>query len=409
MPIKLIHVSDIHFGSGEGHGCLNPKTGLNVRFEDFCQAFSRSVDFALKSNADVFLFSGDAYKTPSPEPLYQKAFAVQLKRLSESGISTVLLVGNHDQILKAGSSHSMSVFQSLEIPGVEVIERPNLLRLKSKNGVLQLIGMPHVTRHLLMTQKKYANLAQSEIDRVLVQHTAEILRDLYDNLDPALPACLTAHMMVDSARAGAEQELMVGYAMTFPISMLIDERLDYVALGHVHAHQVLREAKPLIAYAGSIERVDFSEEKEDKGFIELDIERGNVKHRFHSISPRPFITIDLDLTGSADPSNELFEKAKARAKAGAVCRIKYKIEQNRLPELDEERVRQALNTKLLSLRFKPQLVLDERPRRMPDINEKAVLQPLQALDKYLSEKSVEDKESLLERARDLIERIKGDD
>ncbi len=67
----------------------------------------------LNNKADIFLFSGDVYKNASPEPVYQQAFARQLKRLSDAKIPTILLGGNHDQILKDGASHSMSVFQSL--------------------------------------------------------------------------------------------------------------------------------------------------------------------------------------------------------------------------------------------------------------------------------------------------------
>lgn len=408
MPIKLIHVSDIHFGSGEGHGKLNPKSGLNVRFEDFSTALARTVDYTLESNADIFLFSGDAYKNASPEPVYQQAFARQLKRLSLAKIPTILLVGNHDQILKGGASHSMSVFQSLEVPGVTVLETPQLLTLKTKHGKLQLIGMPHVTRHLLMTHEKYSEFSAKEIDRVLVKHVAEILSDFYDQLDPKLPSVLTAHMMTDNARAGAEQELMVAYSMTFPLEILIDQRLDYVALGHVHGHQILRKEKPLIAYAGSLERVDFSEENEDKGFLEVDIERGSASLAFHSISPRPFITIEKDLRQAENPSDELFAFAKARAKDGAVFRIKYKIQQNRLPELDEDRIRASL-PELLSLRFKPELIFNERPRRMPEINEKAVLQPLHALEQYLSQSAPENKDALMERARKLIAKTEQPD
>src|SRR5271154_250221 len=109
MPIELIHVSDIHFGSGELHGKVNPTTGLNIRFEDFVAALTKVVDYAIEREVDVFLFSGDAYRTPNPEPLYQKYFARELKRLSDAKINTVLVVGNHDQILRSQNSHSMSV------------------------------------------------------------------------------------------------------------------------------------------------------------------------------------------------------------------------------------------------------------------------------------------------------------
>lgn len=407
MSIKLIHVSDIHFGSGESHGRLNPETGLNVRFEDFSRAFEKVVDFAIANEADVFLFAGDAYKTASPEPVQQKAFASQLRRLSAAKIPTILLVGNHDQILKGGSSHSMSVFQSLEVPAVEVIHSPRLLKVETKNGVLQIVGMPHITRHLLITQEKYAGLSAAELDRILVKLASEILQDLYGQLDEKLPAVATAHMMTDTARAGAEQELLVGYSMTFPLSLLIDEKLDYVALGHVHGHQVLRQERPVIIYSGSLERVDFGEEGEDKGFIEVDIERANVKWKFHSINPRPFITLECDLTESENPTADLILQAKEKARQGSVFRIKYKIQDLRLPELDEDQVRKAL-PEVLSLRFKPQLLSTERPRRHPEINEKSVLQPLAALGKFLDEKAPESKEALIKRAEQLISRHEKD-
>lgn len=379
--VKVIHVSDVHFGSGESHGRINPKTGLNVRFEDFAAAFKKVVDFAIEKNADLFLFSGDAYKNASPEPIYQKTFAEQLKRLSDAEIPTVLLVGNHDQILRASASHSMSVFQSLGVPGVTVIEIPTLVKIESKSGPIQLIGLPHVTRHLLMTHEKYSKLSPSEVDRVLAQHVEDIMQNFYEQLDPTIPSIATAHIMLDSARAGAEQELMVGYSMTFPIGTFIHPNLDYVALGHVHGYQILRKENPAIVYAGSLERVDFSEEGEDKGFLEVDLERGKTNLQFHSINPRDFITVSADLTEVDSPTQTLCSLVKEKAVEGCVLRVKYKIPQSRLLELDEEAVRQAVPN-VLSTKFKAELVFAERPRRMPEINESVVLTPVLALEKY---------------------------
>lgn len=406
QSVKIVHVSDIHFGSGEGHGRINPKTGLNVRFEDFSRAFTKVVDFALDRAADLFLFSGDAYKNASPEPLYQKAFAEQLKRLSDAKIPTVLLVGNHDQILKASASHSMSVFQSLEVPGVTVIESPKLLTIETKNGLLQLIGLPHVTRHLLMTHEKYSKLTAGEIDQVLVKHVSEIMEQFYEELDEQLPSVATAHIMVDTARAGAEQDLMVGYSMTFPLGIFIHPKLDYVALGHVHRHQLLRSENPVVAYAGSIERVDFGEENEDKGFIEVNLSRGQTKIQFHSLEPRPFITVNSDLTEVEAPTQHLLDLVRKQAQDGSVFRVKYKIQQSRLVELDEDAVRHALPA-VLSLRFKPEIVFTERPRRMPEINESLVLSPISALDKYLSQVAPDNKEKLLEKAHGLLAQLES--
>jgi len=37
------------------------------------------------------------------------------------------------------------------------IDKPMKIKLDTANGAIQIIGLPHVTRHQLMTIEKYAN------------------------------------------------------------------------------------------------------------------------------------------------------------------------------------------------------------------------------------------------------------
>jgi len=406
MAINLIHVSDIHFGSGESHGRLNPATGLNVRFEDFVLALAKVVDFALASDCDIFLFSGDAYRNASPDPIYQKMFARELKRLSDAQIQTILVVGNHDQLLRSSQSHAMSVFQSLEVPGVMTVDKPMSIKLDTKNGALQLIGLPHITRHQLMTLDKYKDLSAAEIDRVLIDHIKDLLRGYYLNLDPDIATVVTAHMATDSALAGIEEELLVGYTLTFPTEMFVDHRVDYVALGHIHKHQVLRQEAPSIVYAGSLERVDFGEEKEDKGFIHVQVERGKTDFKFHSISPRPFITVDADLIGSQSPTEDLLAKINKALIPGCVLRVRYKIEQEKMALVEEERLREAAG-EALSVKLHAEIIPSHQRARMPQLNENAVLTPLAAIDTYLTEVAADPikRERLLNRAKEIMQKV----
>lgn len=404
MPIDLIHVSDIHFGSGEGHGRINPQTGLNVRFEDFVAALARVVDYTIEQKCDVFLFSGDAYRNASPEPIYQKMFAQQLKRLSDASIRTILLVGNHDQILKSTSSHALSVFQTLEVPNVITIDRPTMLTLDTAHGALQLIGLPHVTRHQMVTNDKYASETAGSIDTALVENVHALLRGYYDELDPQIPTVVTAHMTVDRAVAGIEQELLVGYTLTFPVDIFIDKRVDYVALGHVHKFQEIRPAAPTIVYSGSLERVDFGEQKEDKGFLHVTIDRGNTQYKFISINPRPFVTVESDLTNVDDPTAKLCEAVRKEVIPGCVLRVRYRIEQEDVQSIDEDAIR-AVAADCLSIRFQPDVVVNEARARIPDITETSATSPLSALDRYLTEVAPDRKERLMSRARELAEKL----
>ena len=54
--IDLIHVSDIHFGSGESHGRINPETGMNIRFEDFVSSLAKTVDYTLENNTSGLIY-----------------------------------------------------------------------------------------------------------------------------------------------------------------------------------------------------------------------------------------------------------------------------------------------------------------------------------------------------------------
>jgi exonuclease SbcD len=406
MTISLVHVSDIHFGSGESHGRINAATGLNIRFEDFVLALSKVVDFAIEKNCDIFLFSGDAYRNASPDPIYQKMFASQLKRLSDAQIKTILVVGNHDQLLRSSQSHAMSVFQSLEVPGVMTVDKPMSIIIDTKNGALQLIGLPHITRHQLMTLDKYKDLSAAEIDRVLVDHIRDLLRGFYLNLDDTIATVVTAHMATDSALAGIEEELLVGYTLTFPTEMFVDHRVDYVALGHIHKYQVLKAKSPAIVYAGSLERVDFGEEKEDKGFVYVELARGNTNFQFHSIDPRPFITVDLDVSKSDTPTEDLLAKIVKACVPGCVLRVRYKIDQEKMSLVDEDKLRNGAAS-ALSVKLHAEIVPSHQRARMPQLNETAVLSPLSALDTYLTEVAADPvkRGRLLNRAKEIMQKV----
>ena len=114
--------------------------------------------------------------------------------------------------------------------------------------------------------------------------------------------------MADRANLGAEKFLAVGKGFTIPMSMLVRSEFDYVALGHVHKHQNLNPSNdPPVVYPGSIERVDFSEEKEDKGYVLLEVEPDRVEWEFCTLPARPFLTIELDVSEAEDPLQNVLD------------------------------------------------------------------------------------------------------
>ena len=83
-----------------------PKTGLSTRLQDFLDTFDELVDCAIESKVDLALFCGDAYRSRDPSQTHQREFAKRIVRLSEAGIPSFLLIGNHDTPHVQGPSDS---------------------------------------------------------------------------------------------------------------------------------------------------------------------------------------------------------------------------------------------------------------------------------------------------------------
>lgn len=304
--VRLLHFADLHIGV-ENYGRLDPATGLNQRLVDFLQRFDELIEFAEEHEADLVLFAGDAFRSRAPTPTQQREFARRIRRLSELGIPIVLLAGNHDLSVMKRRASSVDIFHTLSVPHVIVATSPELLRIETRHGLVQVAAVPYPFRQRLLSREQYRHLPLPELDRRVTQAAVALVERLCSQLDDGLPSVLLGHFSVDTAELGSERGIMVGRDVTLPISALVDERWDYVALGHIHKHQDLNpSAKPPVVYAGSLERVDFGEEGQPKGFCWVEISTSDdgtrtVKWQHIPLAARRFVTIRLDVRDAADP------------------------------------------------------------------------------------------------------------
>lgn len=383
--MKILHLSDIHIGSGFCHGRINPETGKNTRFEDFVNSLSTCIDRAIEEPVDIVLFGGDAFPDATPPPYVQEAFAKQFQRLVEHNIPTILLVGNHDQHSQGVGGASLSIYRTLGVPGFIVGDTPTTHRISTANGDIQVITLPWLNRSALLTRPETEGLSMEEVDSLLLKKLEPVIEHEIRRLDPNIPTVLLGHIMADRASLGAERLLAVGRGFTIPISLFIRPELDYVALGHVHKHQNLnKNNNPPIIYPGSIERVDFSEEKEDKGYILVHVEKGNTSWEFCRLPVRKFITIEVDVSESEEPQKKLLQAVKKETIDEAVVRLIYKIRKEQIDLVSLGELNKALQT-AHTFTIRPELVTPKRSR-LPELGAGNSLDPLQALQVYLNTK-----------------------
>ncbi|MEB3180776.1 MAG: exonuclease subunit SbcD [Nostocaceae cyanobacterium] len=396
--IKILHLSDIHMGSGFSHGRINPQTGLNTRLEDFVNTLSRCIDRALEEPVDLVLFGGDAFPDATPAPFVQEAFASQFRRLVDADIPTVLLVGNHDQHSQGLGGASLCIYRTLGVPGFVVGDTLKTHHIQTRNGTVQVITLPWITRSTLMTRQETEGISMAEVNQLLIEKLQVVLEAEIRRLNPDVPTLLLGHLMADNANLGAERLLAVGKGFTIPLSLLTRPCFDYVALGHVHRHQNLNKSNhPPVIYPGSIERVDFSEEKEDKGYVMIDLARGNTQWEFCALPVRPFRTIEVDLSKSEAPQQVLIKAIAKYDIQDAVVRLIYKLRSEQLHCIDTPALHEALSA-AHTYTIHPELVSQLARPRIPELGTSNSIDPMEALRTYLN-----NREDLKEIANQMLE------
>ncbi|MNV65855.1 exonuclease subunit SbcD [compost metagenome] len=79
-------------------------------------------------------------------------------------------------------------------------------------------------------------------------------------------------------------------------------------MGHLHKHQTLYN-QPLVYYCGSLQRVDFSEEKQEKGFVILDVSPdSSVNYKFIEVESQKFFTLNNNLIGQQNETDLIIDE-----------------------------------------------------------------------------------------------------
>lgn len=340
MP-KMLHLADIHIGM-ENYGRTDPVTGLNTRLLDYLARLDQVLDYALvEEPVDLVLIAGDIYKNRTPNPTHQREFARRIKRVLQANIPIVILTGNHDMPAASGRAHSVEIFDALAVDNVTIASRMRTYTIETRKGPVQIVAIPWLNRQALLTKDDLQGLPMTAVDAEMLHRVEGWLENAVKTLDPAIPTVLTFHGTLAGATFGSERAVMLGHDLILPRSVIAQPGVDYVALGHIHKHQSIGDDPPAV-YPGSIERVDFGEEHETKGFVMVDLEKGATTWRFVEVAARPFVTIEVDVRQASDPQERIRRAIAGKPLADAIVRVMIKcLPQQRL-RIDERLIREEV-------------------------------------------------------------------
>jgi exonuclease SbcD len=288
------------------------------------------------------LFAGDAFDTAKPTPTEQAAFRAGLDVLADRGdILMVAIVGNHDIPRAPGRTHALAIFEGYRRI-VAVVERPQVVTLKGT----AIACLPWISRaHVAAQDPEFEKLSLDEQNARIVDLTLAVLRKLGAEAEGAsgpLGCVLLAHGSIAGSAIGAQGSTQFLREPVLPVSELRGLPFRLQCWGHLHRCQELDDRT---RYSGSIERTDFAEADEDKGWwwheLSIDESDGGTSliSSWRSSNPRPFVDLDLP-----DPTTWETTLSSLNGDAsGAVVRVRYQATPEVARTVDHAGIRRALH------------------------------------------------------------------
>lgn len=364
--MRIVSVADIHLGSSI-YGAIDHVVGLHSREIDFLNTLDKCIDFVLtpENKVDLFAILGDLYLDRHPSLTQQREFAKRLARLSLAKKETLVIKGNHDVPEGEGLAHTSSVIQQFRIPHITIIDEPQLIDFEDT----AIVAVPYLCRRTL--QKK----TQEEALEYYIE-TVEALRSQSGKKNNI---CMVHQTIENSVLSAGYRNLSTMDELVIPLSTFKD--FDITLAGHIHRHQGLQKTPPVL-YVGSLDRVDFGEANDPKGFVLVDSVTKKVD--FASLPVRDFLEFFIDLSvldESIDLQKFILDQLALQDFSTKIFRLSIKLKDTQIAYLNQSELTIFLKKKAW-FAAKPSLDI-VRTRRSRDSEVSEVVGIEDALVKYV--------------------------
>ena len=287
--MKIIHLADTHIGPFPG-----PVVGgKNARAEDTLRCFDELIDKAAEQQPDLIIHAGDLFhaaKTWSERGISEVNDAIQrIERLAD--IANVVIVRgtpNHD-----GEQHYQMLKTHFENNHhVNIITEPGYHCVVAADSVVHLCALPGFDKGYWRSQNPGTDREQET--QAFTDALEKMILGMKAQCSEYLPSILVGHYTVEGANTESGQTMM--FSQFEPIishRTLKAANYDLCCFGHIHKPQ---ELGANAFYSGSINRLNFNDEGDRRGFYVHTLEGTKlVNSEFVELeSPRKFKTVKLD-------------------------------------------------------------------------------------------------------------------
>lgn len=326
--MKSVIISDIHLGKYK-YGKVNAETGHDLRTDDIIGNVDQSIDFAIEKKVDAFIVDGDFFHKKKPMPIFRRVFTNRINRILSNGIEVFLLLGNHDQGKTSGHDLVELCEISEQLDKLHVIEKPQCIEFKDS----LLCFLPCVNKIDYESTCSEVDFNMQQIP--LLTAEASKSKKTYK--------IFFGHFGTDHSIAGKSFDLGTitdqdaKHVRVVPLDAFDPKVWTKVYLGDIHKPQMLND---FCRHVGSIARVDFGEEDEEKGFFLFE----NGKDTFINVKDREFKTLFVDLEDDKprDVMKEFCDTVQDIDISQAIVRLKINIKTSDKPLINFSYLEQYL-------------------------------------------------------------------
>jgi DNA repair exonuclease SbcCD nuclease subunit len=296
-PIRVVVTADNHLSRPQAR--MSPQK-LEVRRRWLRSGFKAAVDYALDSEADLFLHAGDLFDSPQPRNVDRAFVAHQLLRLKDAGVRIFGIAGTHDSprmlTVEGGTTpqriyeqfEAMHMFNGFDDPAPVVVD---------VDGVSVAVGGVSFNPVFMA--------ADDPLEGVAFPRTADA-------------GIMLVHYSVEGACYAEGNEPVISKA-----SIAALEGVDLLVAGHYHEFRQFGVGRVKVLVPGATERMIYGAER-DASFAYVELLPGKADRiqkvvvdgqDYRQVTLR---TTELDL-------EEPFESACARLEAAVSAEAVVKL------------------------------------------------------------------------------------
>jgi DNA repair exonuclease SbcCD nuclease subunit len=265
--LRFVHAADLHLDAPFRGVAATAPVVAQALYEASLQAWDAVVELTIAREAALLVIAGDIYDGSERGVRAQLRFLAGLRRLSDAGVRTFIVHGNHDPL--DGWSAIKEFPSGVTVFGHEAVES---VTVKVGGQTVHVHGISYRTR--------------------------DVRENLALGFKRARGAALNIGVL--HANVGGQAD----HAPYSPCSLADLEAagMHYWALGHIHKRQLLREGGPWVAYPGNTQgRSPKPSEAGPKGVLVVEATGSTIDSvAFEPVDAVRFVPCEVVVTGVVD-------------------------------------------------------------------------------------------------------------